>query len=631
MPKLFKEKLIKEKLQGFQIPEQETKLAILSSWQKALADDSLHKKTESQCEQAFNNDIFIKILGYQPFPNDIYTIEPKADTETSAQKPDAALGFFEQNKSKVQVVCEIKDSKTSLDKSQKREGNLSPVQQAFKYKPQYQDCRFVVATNFIQTRLYKDNMLDFEVFDLTSLLDKKDNYYNFRKFYYLLCSDNLITKQKQSNTEKLLSEIRLEQEKITKSFYKEYKQLRLELIQDIRKNNPDKQIDFIIEKAQKLIDRIIFVCFCEDIDLLPENKLLEVVEYAKKGILEMPIWNIIKQFFTAIDKGSTKFGIPCGYNGELFKTDQKLDSLIVDNEICEKFVNLGRYDFSEDLSVNILGHIFEQSITDLEKLKQDYDNSIDKKTSKRKKDGIFYTPDYIVDYIVNQAVGGYLKEQEESIFKKNRLKEDIKDKTYEKRQLKAYTEYQDILRNIKVLDPACGSGAFLVKVFDYLLAENQRVAEILAQLRKGQIAFIDTTSYIKDILQNNIYGVDLNRESVEITKLSLWLKTAQKGKKLTTLKDNIKCGNSLIDDPEVAGDKAFKWNEEFKDIFQKKAKKAWHITTALHDTRVSERMIKYNVLAKKAKGEMPKSQLRWLSIEEEIFITKIIKNIVEEF
>lgn len=72
--------------------------------------------------------------------------------------------------------------------------------------------------------------------------------------------------------------------------------------------------------------------------------------------------------------------------------------------------------------------------------------------------------------------------------------------------------------------------------------------------------------YFRGILKNNIYGVDLNEESVEITKLSLWLKSAVRGKKLETLDDNIKCGNSLIDDPAVAGDKAFNWKTEFVDI-----------------------------------------------------------------
>ncbi len=72
------------------------------------------------------------------------------------------------------------------------------------------------------------------------------------------------------------------------------------------------------------------------------------------------------------------------------------------------------------------------------------------------------------------------------------------------------------------------------------------------------------------ILENNLFGVDINEESVEIAKLSLWLRTAQKGRKLTALNNNIKCGNSLIDDPEVAGDKAFNWQQEFSEIFAKR-------------------------------------------------------------
>ena len=77
--------------------------------------------------------------------------------------------------------------------------------------------------------------------------------------------------------------------------------------------------------------------------------------------------------------------------------------------------------------------------------------------------------------------------------------------------------------------------------------------------------FSDTT---KEILQNNIFGVDLNKESVEITKLSLWLKTADKNKTLATLENNIKCGNSLIDDAEIAGELAFDWEKEFPQVFK---------------------------------------------------------------
>lgn len=70
-------------------------------------------------------------------------------------------------------------------------------------------------------------------------------------------------------------------------------------------------------------------------------------------------------------------------------------------------------------------------------------------------------------------------------------------------------------------------------------------------------------------MENNLYGVDINEESVEIAKLSLWLRTAQPNRKLNDLNNNIKCGNSLIDDPDVAGDKAFNWHNEFPEIFSK--------------------------------------------------------------
>ncbi|MCD4771866.1 MAG: Eco57I restriction-modification methylase domain-containing protein, partial [Bacteroidales bacterium] len=125
----------------------------------------------------------------------------------------------------------------------------------------------------------------------------------------------------------------------------------------------------------------------------------------------------------------------------------------------------------------------------------------------------------------------------------------------------------------------------------------------------------------KAILENNLYGVDINEESVEIAKLSLWLRTAQKGRKLSVLSNNIKCGNSLIDDPEVAGDKAFDWNKEFPQVFRKKKKKAWHITTATHNSRYSQRMFDNHVKL----GEAV-----WLSEQDEIYVTGIIADIVKE-
>jgi hypothetical protein len=573
MAKIFKDKKIKEKLENFEIPKFKQKLKIIKDWYQAYQDKKLYDKTESQCEQAFNQDFFVDILDYTKLPAQVYTIDPKGATETSGQKPDAVLGHFNYTK-RVQAVVEIKDVNTDLDKAQKRIKNDSPVQQAFKYKPQYKECGFVIVTNFFEIRLYRSNQLDFEVFTLEGLSNPKDDYFQFRKFYFILNQNNFISKSGKSKTEQLLSDIRIEQEIITKDFYKEYKKLRYDLIIDIHKKNKhvrskEKFFPLAVQKAQKVIDRIVFICFCEDRDLLPEDTLHRVIKYSENNCYS--IWDNLKGLFNAIDNGSIKLEIPNGYNGELFKAEPDLDILKIGDKVCKKLADLGKYDFSEeggDLSVNILGHIFEQSISDIENLKNAGSvEKLDQKQTKRKKDGIFYTPDYIVSYIVENALGKYLEEKEDQIKKKHKLKGDIQDKTYKQRTIKAYNEYQQVLWNVKVLDPACGSGAFLVKVFDYLLEENKRVGKILQDY--GQGALFNVDSFYKKILENNIYGVDLNQESVEITKLSLWLKTAIKGKKLTILKDNIKCGNSLIDDPEVAGEKAFKWEEEFKEIMKK--------------------------------------------------------------
>ncbi|MCF7796088.1 Eco57I restriction-modification methylase domain-containing protein [Patescibacteria group bacterium] len=567
--KLFKDKIIKERLKNFDIPDIDFKISKIKNWLNMYEDKSLHKKTETQCEQPFSQDIFIDILGYKSLPSEVYSIEPKAKTETSGQKPDVILGYFsdKENIRKVNAVVEYKDVNKSLDKPQQREGNFSPVQQAFKYKPQYSSCDFVIVSNFYEIRLYKDNQLDYEIFTLKDLCNPEDNYYQFKKFYYLLCSDNLIKKEGISITYDLISKIRIEQEVITNNFYKEYKEIRYKLLQNIYQKNSiarDNSI-FLIKKTQTIIDRVIFICFCEDRDLLPDNTLQILLKQSEEALSSF--WDSLKGLFNLINYGHDKLGIPNGYNGGLFKEDLEFNNLKIDDNILKDIVNFCKYDFSEDLSVNILGHIFEQSISDLEEIKikienKNKDENFLEQISKRKKDGIFYTPDYITDYIVKNSLGKYLEEKENQLKSEYNLKENIKDATYKKREIEVYTEYQKNLQNIKVLDPACGSGAFLVKVFDYLLEENRRVGKILNSLFSSDI-------YIKSILENNIYGVDLNEESVEITKLSLWLKTAQKRKKLTSLDNNIKCGNSLISDPEVAGEKAFKWEEEFKEIIDK--------------------------------------------------------------
>jgi hypothetical protein len=118
---------------------------------------------------------------------------------------------------------------------------------------------------------------------------------------------------------------------------------------------------------------------------------------------------------------------------------------------------------------------------------------------------------------------------------------------------------------LTICDPACGSGAFLNEALNFLIAEHGYIDELQAKLFGDAMVLSDVEN---SILEHNLFGVDLNEESVEIAKLSLWLRTAQPNRKLNNLNHNIKCGNSLIDDITVAGDKAFNWQKEFSEVFE---------------------------------------------------------------
>jgi len=158
--------------------------------------------------------------------------------------------------------------------------------------------------------------------------------------------------------------------------------------------------------------------------------------------------------------------------------------------------------------------------------------------SHKKEQGIYYTPTYIVTYIINNTLG-----------------ELAKDKKFD-------------MNKVRILDPACGSGSFLIKAFDFLITKSAN--KDLEQMRLGSSEIETTYSKKVEILKNNVFGVDLDPKAVEIAQLNLLLKAAEKKHRLPTLQENIKVGNSIIDDPNIVGDKAFIWEDKFKEIISDK-------------------------------------------------------------
>jgi len=166
---------------------------------------------------------------------------------------------------------------------------------------------------------------------------------------------------------------------------------------------------------------------------------------------------------------------------------------------------------------------------------------------------------------VNQALGGYVRSKE-ALIRTEIGFEQIPASAKKKKQIaeiQFWERYRDtVLKRTRILDPACGSGAFLIAAFDFLYREYSRVNEALAALKGGQHSLFDLNT---TILTENLFGVDLSEESVEITKLSLWLKTAERGKPLTALDDNIRFGNSIVSDSSIAKE-AFNWTKNFSKI-----------------------------------------------------------------
>lgn len=575
MNNLFNQKLLIQKAQEeINLSDYFEKRKILNNWINSLEKGILSKSKEEEFQGEFLNDIFSLILGAvnKSSGNDEWNLQRESKTKIDGQKADGVIGFFDVNgKDDVRAVIELKGPTISLDQRQKRSGDTrTPVEQAFNYAPKYgKNCQWVIVSNYKEIRLYRSNdMTEYEVFFLENLKDDLE----FQKFVYILSFEALVgTANKKAKALELSEEYQKNQIEIEKKFYNEYRNIRLHIFENMKENNPETDENTLLEKVQKLLDRFLFICFCEDKGLLEKDFFNTIL---KKGKDFGSIFDIFKVFCNWINLGNPKENIS-HFNGGLFKNDDVLNSLNIDDKVFEELKKISDYDFDSDLNVNILGHIFEQSISDIEELKKSISGEeFDQKKSKRKKDGIFYTPQYITKYIVENSIKNWLDDKRKELGEDDlpKLNEkdyifDIAKKNYTKnyrKHIEFWQQYREAVRNIKIIDPACGSGAFLITAFEFLLNYNKYLDDKIFDLVGTSDLFSDRT---KKILQNNIFGVDLNKESVEITKLSLWLKTADKNKTLASLENNIKCGNSLIDDPEIAGNLAFNWEKEFPEIF----------------------------------------------------------------
>ncbi len=419
---ILTEKYLNAKLKGFSldtIQNLEEKRKILHRWIKSINSGRIAKTKEKSIQGDFLNYIFGDILDYDYSDPKSWNLA-KEHTLMNGKMADGALGYFrmkgDQVESDVRAVIELKDANTDMDKPQNRKDDKrSPVEQAFSYASKAGgNCKWVIVSNFKEIRLYHSS--DQGRYELFNLLNLPENN-NLLRFFLLLKKDHLIAEKGESFVDRLHKERQEEEQKITKDFYDTYKEKRLLLFRHLKDKNPETDELLIFNKTQKLIDRLIFVFFCEDIGLLPPYTIQQIRDIVSSSfdMSNTKVWRQLKGLFHSINVGNTKQNIN-KFNGGLFEKDETLDDLILEDETLLDVLKLADYDFSSDLNVNILGHIFEQSISDIEEIKADIKGEpYDRKSGKRKKEGIFYTPEYITRYIVKEAVGGWLEDRRQEL------------------------------------------------------------------------------------------------------------------------------------------------------------------------------------------------------------------------
>jgi SAM-dependent methyltransferase len=568
--------------------EAEPAQEILRRWAQLLASSRAEEWTESELLPDFLTDVFYRVLGYNgPTPSGgRYTLSRERRVEVDGKFADAVIGDLGASGARPLIAVEGKGPRDPLDRPFAGR-RMSAVDQAYRYAINL-PCDWILVTNLREIRLYHKSrdQRTFERFDLQAAAEQETA---FRQLIFVLGAERVVPAEGPGHLDDLLKASERAGIEMTGSYYAEYSRLRREILSRLREANPGVLPESLLLFTQKLLDRVLFIAFAEDRGLLPPETLRKAYQH-QDPYNPRTKWETFQGLFRAIDAGSGALGIP-GYNGGLFARDPLLDRLEIPDDVLASLSRLGDYNYrSPDevaegagtrfIDVEILGHIFEQSITDLERLGRELaaGSAEAGRPERRRREGAFYTPRGITRFIVGYALHRVLADRFETLrlrHLENAARTAVKvlddPRAYDPASLnqpqrEALIRFWDAwpgeLERVRILDPACGSGAFLIEAFDQLHEVYQEAADRLYELRGSRWLFDPD----RTILEKNLYGVDLNEEAIQICRLSIWIKTAQRGKRLTDLDHTIRTGNSLVDDPEIDPRSAFDWQAAFPEV-----------------------------------------------------------------
>ena len=332
--------------------------AVLVRWADLAAAGKLEKLKETQLQGDFLAEVFGDALGYRRAVEGDTTWSLEQHQSVGSQTPDAVLGRFGPGTTpQIAAVVELKGAKVHLDRG--RSNERTPVDQCWSYLINTPPaCRWGIVSNFVSFRLYERSSTTrrYEHFTLQSLR----KFDTFRQFYILFHYNGLVegVLKGPPRTNALLLKTAERQRTVGDELYGTYSQQRINLIQELHLEKKHPLPD-AIEWVQRLFNRVFFIAFCEDRDLLPPRTLETAWDVKGFHSVTNPRWQSYKNLFRMIDAGGPPLsGIPA-YNGGLFQ-ESPVDKLELNDDLYTDFFRtLGTYDFADEVNLDVLGHQFK--------------------------------------------------------------------------------------------------------------------------------------------------------------------------------------------------------------------------------------------------------------------------------
>ncbi len=508
---------------------------LIDKYEKIVIDGRKGEFLEEDVKVKFLNPL-LEAMGWNVRGLD----EVKFEQRTLTGRTD--FGLRVTRHTKPVIFYEAKSFTESLDNKRKRRGKDMTyaeiaIEDAWQMKVDW-----CVLTNFEKFRLYYTHVktakegLVFEI-DYHEYLQER----NLERLWDL-------TKHRIKNKSLDSYELKRTREDINTEVVNDLFIIRGKLLKDIRANNKLTREELKLS-VQRILDRLVVIRTAEDRGILKLDSLNYTLSHWEDYVINKerrPLTTSLKELYRDFESV---------YNSEIFK-EHTCENLVIDNSILKSVISI-LYKYNFDLiDADILGAIYEDYLGHILEVDKDDEIEIVESKSKRKKKGIYYTPSHIVNYIVRKLFSKFFDE-----------------------------EPLENVTQVRVLDSACGSGSFLIKAYDllkeYYELYNKKIKKETGN-GKDIVGFSQIITNIeKKILLDNIYGVDLDSQAVEIAVMNLILKALKKGEQLPPLLgNNIKKGNSLVfaeeeDLPRFYGENyndvnAFDWNRQFSTVFKEK-------------------------------------------------------------